>query len=90
MKVKVETVVEFKYERINELYGSVLNNFGFSEEDEHAFIVLNSVEDIKRLDSMLSTYIKNYEGDISAINWYFGLLFKQDDGKFILEIQDRY
>lgn len=90
MKVKVETVVEFKYERINELYGSVLNNFGFYEEDELAFIVLNSVEDIERLDSMLSTYINNYEGDNSAIIWYFGLLFKQDDGKFILEIQDRY
>ena len=53
-------------------------------------MILNSVEDIEKLDSMLEEYIDNYEGDNPNINWYFGLMFKHDQGEFILEIKDNF
>lgn len=90
MNIRIETKCEFKYEVIDKLYGSVLKNFDFYKEDRFAFVILNSVEDIEKLDSMLEEYIDNYEGDNPNINWYFGLMFKHDQGEFILEIKDNF
>lgn len=90
MDIRIETKCEFKYEEIDKLYGSVLKNFGFREQNKYAFITLKSVEDIEKLDSMLEEYIDNYEGDNSYINWYLGILFKHDQGEFILEINDNF
>lgn len=90
MDIRIETKCEYEYEKINKLYGDVLRNFDFRKENEYAFITLKSVEDIKKLDSMLEEYIDNYEGDNSYINWYFGILFKHDQGEFILEIKDNF
>ena len=89
-KVRVETILASDFEELNNLYGSILNNFGFHEENGFGFVSIISIEDIKKLDTMLSKYIDNYNGNNSKINWYFGLLFKHEDGKFILEIQDNY
>ena len=90
MNIRIETKCEFKYEVIDKLYGSVLKNFDFYKEDRFAFVILNSVEDIEKLDSMLEEYIDNYEVDNPNINWYFGLMFKHDQGEFILEIKDNF
>ena len=87
-KVKVETILVSNFEELNSFYGSILNNFGFHEENGFGFVNINSIEDIEKLDAMLSNYIDNYNGDNSNINWYFGLLFTNRDGEFILEIQD--
>ena len=48
------------------------------------------MKDIEKLDSMLEEYINNYEGDNNYINRYFGILFKHDQGEFILEIKDNF
>ena len=90
MNIRIETKCEFKYDEIEQLYGSVLKNFGLFKEGEYAFIVLQSVEDIEKLDDMLEEYIDNYEGDNPYINWYFGILFKHDQGELILEIKDNF
>ena len=90
MDVRIETKCEYEYEEIDKLYGTVLKNFGFRKADNYAYITLKSVEDIKKLDSMLEEYIDNYEGDNNYINWYFGILFKHDQGEFILEIKDNF
>lgn len=90
MDIKIETRCEFEYKKINELYGDVLKNFGFREVDKYAYITLSAVEDIEKLDNMLEEYIDNYDGDNAYINWYFGILFKHDQGEFILEIKDNF
>lgn len=89
-RVKVETILVSDFEELNNLYGSILNNFGFHEENGFGFVNINFIEDIKKLDTMLSNYIDSYSGSNSKINWYFGLLFKHEDGEFILVIQDNY
>lgn len=90
MNVRVETKSEFEYEKIDKLYGSVLKNFGFHKENIYAFVTLNSVEDVEKLDSMLEEYINNYDGDNPNINWYFGVMFNHNQGEFILEIKDNF
>ena len=90
LNVRVETKGEFEYEAIDKLYGSVLKNFDFCKEGRYAFLSLDSVEDVEKLDSMLEEYIDNYDGDNPDINWYFGVMFKHDQGEFILEIKDNF
>ena len=90
MNVRIETKCEFEYEEIDKLYGSVLKNFNFHKDGKYAFLSLDSIEDVERLDSMLEEYIDNYEGDNPNVNWYFGLMFKHDQGEFILEINDNF
>lgn len=90
MDVRIETKCEYEYEEIDKLYGTVLKNFGFRKAGNYAYIALKSVEDIEKLDCMLEEYIDNYEGDNNYINWYFGILFKHDQGEFILEIKDNF
>lgn len=90
LDIRIETRCEYEYEEINKLYGIVLNNFCFRKVNEYAYITLNSMEDIEKLDNMLDEYINNYEGYNGYINWYFGILFKHDLGEFILEIKDNF
>ena len=90
MNIRIETKCEFEYEVIDELYGNVLKNFNLYKDDKYAFLSLDSIEDIEKLDSMLEEYIDNYDGDNPDINWYFGLMFNHDQGEFILEIKDNF
>ena len=92
MNIRIETKCEFEYEVIDKLYGSVLKKFNFHKDGKYAFLSLDSIEDIEKLDSMLEEYIDNYDNDDDNpyINWYFGLMFKHDQGEFILEIKDNF
>ena len=90
MDIRIETKWEFEYEEIDKLYGSVLKNFNFHKDGKYALMSLDSIEDGERLDSMLEEYIDNYDADNPYINWYFGLMFKHDQGEFILEIKDNF
>ena len=90
INVRIETKCEFEYEKIDKLYGSVLKSFNFHKDGKYAFLSLGSIEDVERLDGMLEEYIDNYDGDNPNVNWYFGLMFKHDQGEFILEINDNF
>ena len=90
MIIKIETSSESEYEPINELYGTVLQHFNFYKDDDAAFIELNTLDDVDKLDSMLSTYVDNYEGDKSKICFYFGLLFNHFYDNLILIIKDEF
>ena len=91
MIIKIETSSEFEYNYINELYGSVLCHFNFYKDDNnYAYIELNTLEDICKLDSMLEDYVNNYEGDKSKICFYFGLLFNHFYDNLILIIKDEF
>lgn len=88
MIIKIETSSESEYEPINELYGTVLQHFNFYKDDNAAFIELNTLEDVDKLDSMLWDYVDNYEGNNKDIYYYFGLLFNHFYDNLILIIKD--
>lgn len=90
MIIKIETCSESEYEPINKLYGPVLQHFNFYKDDDAAFIELNTLDDIDKLDSMLSAYVDNYEGDKSKICFYFGLLFNHFYDNLMLIIKDEF
>lgn len=90
MVIKIETRSESEYEPINELYGTVLQHFNFYKDDNAAYIELNTLEDIDKLDSTLQDYVDNYDGDNPDIHYYFGLLFNHFYGNLVLEIKDNF
>ena len=63
MKIPVETSFEDKYDTIKEMYGEILSEFELSKGDNNeAYIVLNTPEDIQSLDKKLEKFIYDYDG----------------------------
>lgn len=89
MVIKIETRSESEYEPINKLYGPVLQHFNFHKHGNNALIELNTLEDIDKLNSMLSIYVDDCNCPISDII-YFGLMFHNLYDELILEIKDNF
>lgn len=92
MKIRVISVYVHVYDDIEKYYGNILKNFGLCRDENEAYVVLNTIEEIKELDLALEQYIQEYEGDC---NWlrsacYQGVRFMHDDGEFILLIVDDF
>lgn len=87
MNIKIETWGQYKYDRIQEEYGSILHKFGFTKADGgSAYITINSLEDLFELDRQLTRFDEELE------DWgvYFGLVITHDKGEPMLEIKDNY
>lgn len=87
MNIKIETWGQYKYDRINEEYGSILHNFGLTKaDDESAYITVNCLEDLFELDRQLTRFDEERE------DWgvYFGIVVTHDKGEPMLEIKDNY
>lgn len=87
MNVKIETYSEYKYDRIQKEYGSVLHKFGLTKSDDgSAYITVNSLEDLFELDKELDSF------DDKRDDWsvYFGIIIRHNNEQPILEIKDNY
>ena len=87
MNIKIETYGEYKFNRIEKEYGSVLHKFGLAKaDDETAYITVNSLEDLFELDKELNKFCDEQD------NWrvYFGIIIIHDHGQPMLEIKDNY
>ena len=88
MNIKIETYADYKYDPIHKEYGSVLDKFGLTKDNnERAYVVINSVEDLLNMDSSLRDFDEKRE-DYSV---YFGIIIGQDkDGNPLLVLKDNY
>ena len=87
MNVKIETYSDYKYDRIQKEYGSVLHKFGLTEADNGtAYLIVNGLEDLFKLDKELNSFCDKQD------DWrvYFGIVVTHDRGEPLLEIEDNY
>lgn len=88
MNINIETYADYKYDEIQKEYGSVLHEFGLTKnDDEKAYVVINSLEDLLYMDRKL----RDFDAEREDYSVYFGIIIGHDENENpLLLLKDNY